>query len=547
MIKSSFFEFSVASSGLRTAQANMQIASHNIANASTRGYSRQYGLQSATTPMGYYDGRGMYGTGSDVYGVRQVRDPYLDKKYWDRSGTLGEYSIKYTQMTTLEYVFNGIGGSGINGAMNDMFGTLQELSTNPGDLTFRNNFISQADSMIELLATMGSELEKQQFDLNQEVKMTVDRINSIGKQIASLNEEIRSYEMSGDVANDLRDQRALLVDELSGYVNIEVDEIEMNEDYNPNDPTSGVSDKRFIVKINGYDFVNGEDVNLLECVPREDKLNPNDADGLYDIYFMNSGVKFDIYSDSLEGELKGLIDVRDGNNNRHVVSPNEFGEVFEDTTEYKGIPHYQDKINQLIRGMARAFNEGVDFQGNPIDGVTGHIYGYDLYGNNGNVLFTYTDEAGNTINTVDPSDPSTFIDYSEINYSNFTVNTDMLNDPSLVSASSDPTLGDSDGTVILGFLGLYKDDSVFAEGSLEDFIKGISVEIGISVDQARKYEAMYEENVMLVENQRMSVSGVDINQEMMLMIQYQQQYNASAKLISVIDEIYNTMINGLGI
>ncbi len=546
MIKSSFFEFNVAISALSTSQSNMQITSHNIANANTKGYSRQYGIQSAKKPMTYLDGRGMYGAGSVLNGIGQIRNPHLDTKFWSRNTSLGQHTVKSTKMATVESTFNELGdGTGVLGSLDSLFSALQEVGVDSSDLTIRNGFITQGESFTKLVNNIGSQLEKQQYEINQEVRMTVDRINSIGNQIATLNQQINYYEASGDKANDLRDARAVLVDELSTYVNVDVTEVEMNKDYDPSDISTGVSNKLFSVQINGYDFIKGKRCNNLECVERKvgEEKNPNDVPRLYDIKFANSGVPFNIYSSTLEGSLKGLIDVRDGNNSKHAISPNNYGESFDETVSYKGIPHFQDKLNSLIRVLSRAMNEGVDYNGDPLDGITGHQNGYDQNGDTGNVLFTFTDDTGFTLNNV--TDDT--IDYSKMNYNNFTINTDMLRDPSLIATTIDSTTGESDNNLILGLVDLQKNAQLFAEGSVEDFVNGISIEIGISVDQATKFERVYTDTVTLIDNQRRSVSGVDLNEEMIIMVQYQQQYNAAAKLINTIDNIYNTLINSVGV
>ncbi len=547
MIKSSFFEYRVATSGLFSAQGKLQVTSHNIANAGTKGYTRQYAKQRATIPISYRDGRGMYGTGSELYGIDQIRNKHLDEKYRNLTGTLGEHSSKVSQMNLVEKAFNDLEGNGLNSKITEIFNELQELSLNPGDLTVRNNFLTKGVTFTELITSIGGALEKQQSEINNEIKFTVERINGLGKQISSLNEQIKLYELNGDKANDLRDQRELLVDELSGYVNVKIREEEKNTNFDPNDISKGLSRKEFIVQINGYTFVQGDTVNTLKTVEREevDKMNPNDIDGLYDIVFEKSSQNFNIYSNSLTGSLKGLIDARDGNNNKHMNYTdgiNSYGEIFKDTTEYKGIPHYMDKLNEFIRVLSRGFNEGVDYEGNKLDGVIGHIDGYDLYNEKGNTLFTYT-ENGVALNKVSSVSD---MDYSKMTYKTFSMNTDMLRDPRLFSASESEYSDESNANVIIGFLDMQKNRELFAEGSIENYANGVTIEIGISVEQATKFESLYTDNVEVTENQRLSVSGVDLNEEMMLMMQYQQQYQASAKLINIIDGIYDTLINSIG-
>ncbi|MFV0439883.1 MAG: flagellar hook-associated protein FlgK [Lachnospirales bacterium] len=631
MINSSFFEYRIATSALFTAQANMQISSHNMANAATPGYSRQYGTTTTYTPLSGL-GSGMYGTGSYVASVNQHRSFFLDQKYWSHQSTLGEYSTKTQQNVFLQDILTTMDTDGgvtspINSSVDDMFSALQDLSTNSGDITYRNNMLSSAESLTEIINSIGKKLENAQSDANDEIAVIVGAINSIGSQITSLNEQIRNYELNGDNANDLRDKRALLVDKLSEYVNVEVSETKRRGSGNENDTV-------FKIQINGYDFVSDTDLNALEVQERhvavvdrineiagliasgkpyseyEDELktygnfeldgsgklkflgdpsttdddvvldknnklisnpipylnkesyqkNPNDIEGIYDVYFTNPKQKFPMDSDYLEGSLKGLIDIRDGNNSRDIslnygeVGQNLFGEDYSETSEYKGIPHYMEKLNTLVRTLAMSFNEGIDYSGNPLKESTGHVYGYNEDGKNGAFLFTYVDDTGKTVNTTDPTNPEyelangnkTHLDYSKLNYKNFSVNSDLLEDPSNLALSSSPTADESDNSVVLSMLGIKTDDGLFAEGGLTDYITTITTEVGVDGKSAENFTADYTDSVAMVTNQRLSVSGVDLNEETATFLQYQQMYQAAAKIINIIDEIYNTCINNLG-
>lgn len=315
MIRSSFAEFQIALRGLTVAQSNIQVSAHNISNASTVGYSRQYTKQSATTPFSS-GSVGMWGTGAEVTDVLQHRSTFLDTQFRAKSSVLGQYTIKSAQLSATEVTFDALGDSGLTSQIDTFFNAMEELSLNPESLTTRNNTITELQSIVDQISTIGTQLQEQQKSVNQEVLTVVDSINSIGKQIASLNQQIKISEANGSQANDLRDQRNLLLDELSGYVNIKVTETQKNKDYDENDPTSGASNLELSVQINGYDFISGNNVNTLQCVKRNstNQVNEMDAAGLYDIEFAGSGLEFDIYSSTLSGELKGLIDIRDGNN-----------------------------------------------------------------------------------------------------------------------------------------------------------------------------------------------------------------------------------------
>lgn len=564
MLRSSFFEFNVATSALFTAQSNLKTTMHNVANANTRGYSKQYGVTRANTPMPGL-GTGMYGTGSSVVSIKRLRNDYLDNKYWKTNPTSGEYSVKSTKMKTIESIVNELNDAGITTSMNTVFDTLQDLSTNPGDMTYRNNLISAMTGLTEQIETIGREYEEQQKDLNAELKNTVSTINSLGKQIATLNQQIKFVEMNGDTANDLRDQRIVLVDELSKYVNVNVSEVEKNPNYDPKVPGS-ISKKEFKVQINGVDFITGENVNTLQCEERTEKLNPNDVDGLYDIYFTQGHNKFNIYSSTLKGELKGLVDIRDGNNSRSTLDPSEygtgdkgetnmFGETYYATTSYKGIPHMMEKLNQLARTIAMSFNEGLNSEGQPITGVVGHVNGYDLSGNGSHLLFSYKDGTTGTTQTdvtlgtyagTLKNGTETYLDYSQLSYKNFKINPDIVKDNAKLSMSASPVADQSANAVALGFLEIKNDVGLFAEGRLSDYIVGMTSEIAVTTSQASKFALNYADNMLLIDNQRMESSGVNLDEEMIDYAKFEQMFQAASKLINSIDGVYDTIINKMG-
>lgn len=631
-MRSSFFEFNVATSALFTARGGLDTVNHNIANASVRGYSRQYVEQRATQPLRYFNSRGMIGTGSEIYGIQQVRSFYLDKKYWSESAVLGEYTTKGAQLSFTESIFNEMSGMGLSGQFADFFSRLSDLSTTSGDSTYRTNVTQLGQSMTTFIKNTYESLQKQQRDINHEIAATVKQINSLGDQICSLNRQITQFEVDGSTANDLRDERIRLVDELSKYVNVEVKEVEMNQDYAlgkyPNPEDRGRSEKQFMVFINGTEFVNHYRKTSLECKERKEYVdgsyveyynNPEDSTGLYDIYWSTTGQKFDIYHPNLKGELKGLIDIRDGNNGNYLndttfsaydatpgaekltlkidyakerVDLNKAGgiltvtdavtgqktevhyksytydittgeAVFElvnvkpnfqalltntnntitsgQTTDYKGIPYYISRLNDLVRTFAKAMNEGKYMDGRDIPDVTGHINGFDANDENLQALFfTYMKSDGTQAKF-----DSNFNIY-EFNASNFYMNSELLKNPSLLAASDKKGSGISNNQVILNMLNINHTRTLFREGSIQDYIVSMTGEMAIDARQAQLFEENYTDVILRVENQRLSVSGVDLNEEMIIMVRYQQQYQAAAKLMNIIDAIYDYTINRMG-
>jgi flagellar hook-associated protein FlgK len=835
-MKATFFEYNVAMSGIFTARANLNVIGHNIANSAIPGYSRQQTIQHAGTPLTLRDGKGMYGTGSVVMGVKQIRDKFLDNKYWQHHGVQGEYTSKSNNLSLIETVFNDLPGSGVLSSFRDFFDTLQDLSTTTPDATYRANVINMSKTLTSLVRTNAEALQKHQRDINAEVENTVTLINSLGTQIASLNRQIHDYERDGSIANDLRDQRTRLVDDLSQFVNVEGAERDFST---PSIPY----DTRYSVLINGSQFVDHDMTHTLMCVPRKpsqgnvtqsgrliegkEKRNEMDVPGLFDIFYTTTGAEFNIYSVTLKGSLKGLIDVRDGNNGLYtepkeaffltgtagtytsgtgvtgstvydvldfingleaggvLISPDHTGtiagtqglidrlatminevdmtrpnalrdlqslandlfdvvanadysakEVMEmvkpvlsdaqydalvsanipdnynqllsealnalkhassqtdatkardelqqvlaqlkpagggglysiyssgfntrvttavnaipaaertivtekaglppsservyTTTLYKGIPFYMNKLNTLVRTFARSFNEGLDFKLQNIpkntDGnVVGHMYGYDYNGENNSLLMftssngvtsgnnaadfgglsmwrceytlngvtfnetltssndtgpdlppgavisdcervymwqtTSVKNDGSTLHNIvlanedfaaqNPSlSPAilseTTVDYSGLNAFNFCVNPELEKDSFLLACSSDPNTGESSNDVTLGFGKIGEYNSLFREGKLLDFIIGTSDHLAIDKMQALNFEESYDEILLMTDNQRIAIAGVDTNEEITNMIKYNQLFVACSQLVNTINQVYNTLINDLG-
>ncbi len=588
MIKGAFFEFNVARSALFTAQANMQVTSHNIANAATTGYSRQYGVTVASNPM-RGNGTGMYGTGSEVTTVARHRNQFLDQKYWSQKAVHSNYETKKPILESMERMFISISADGIKNTLMESFSDLEamfsDLSTNANDGTYRNNVVGSAESLAQNIASIGQALTEKQASVNEEIVISVGRMNAIADQIARLSSQIKNAEFRGDIANDLRDQRETLIDELSGYANLDITERQVNPAYDPTDPYSPAPIYEYKVAIDGNLFISGDYVNHLELVNRDSqippiKLNPNDTTDLYDIKF-ESGAKFGMYETSLSGSLKALIDLRDGNNSRglsltqgtdadgKVYGQNEYGEEFYRTTNFKGIPHYLDRLNELVRTFSRAMNEGEDINGNPLEGVVGHVDGYDLHGETGRFFFTLYDDAGNQVRDIyddsvsvydytDPANPvlvtkkySDLTDaeksslYNNTKWHQFTTNKDLVDDPDRVATSSIDGDGESDNKVSLGVSNLLSNPDLFAAGKLSDFVIGISSELAVSSKQAFAFSDKYQDVIVAADNQRLAVSNVNINEESVNMVKFQQMYQAAAKMITIIDQIYDTTINRL--
>lgn len=312
---SQFFGLTIASSGLRASNAALNTTANNISNVQTEGYSRQQITQQAANALRVFATYGCAGAGVDTVAIERVRDAFYDMRFRDNNSTLGEYDIKKYYTDTLQQYLDDDGVSGFGAIYNQFDAALQTLSTNASSTDTKAQFIASAQKMAEYFNNTSGNLRELQKDINEEIKIRIERINAISTEIATLNKQINVIELTGAKANELRDKRDLMVDELSEIVDVQTQEVKITDMYDPERETGGT---RFIVFIaGGQTLVDDSDFHTLECRSRADneKINLTDADGLYDIYWDN-GNDFNLNNAAMEGALKGLIAMRDGNNNQ---------------------------------------------------------------------------------------------------------------------------------------------------------------------------------------------------------------------------------------
>lgn len=311
---STFFGLEIAASGLRAANASLNTTANNISNTNTLGYSRQEVVQEAMNPLRVFATYGCAGAGVNTLAIERVRDQFYDMKFRQNETKLGEFDTKAYYCKMVEEYLTDDGTTGFTSIFDQMVIALQNLANDPNNDSVKLAFRSQAKSLTDYFNTMYGDLQNLQKDINDEVKIRVDHINSIAQDIATVNKQINTIEMTGAAANELRDKRDALIDELSAIVDVKVEESPIYDQWG-----NSTGANRCIVRIaGGQVLVDMNDYNQLMCVARtkEEKVNQTDVDGLYDIKWTN-GIDFGIYNESMGGELKGLIQMRDGNNGEY--------------------------------------------------------------------------------------------------------------------------------------------------------------------------------------------------------------------------------------
>ncbi len=609
-----FFGLSIGTSGLYASQAGLNTTTHNISNTETEGYSRQIAKQQASSALRVNSSYGMAGSGVDITGVEQVRDTYYDEKYRINNTMYGAYSTKQYYMNSIENYFNEVQLKGFTTNFDNMYNAFHELSKNPTDLTVRTQAASYAQSTTQFINSLASSLEKIQEECNFEIRNQISRINSLSQQIATVTKQINTLEVGGGTSNDLRDQRNLMVEELSSYCNITVKEKVAGD---------GVGVTTFTVKMDGQTLVDTYISNELQVVPRTEKANMNDMEGLYDIYWAG-GQKVNTHSPTLGGTLRALFEVRDGNNaenfsgkvtadsgdmtititntninsmmdlnipatgvltignrlyhyNGFAVMQDEDTGTFQyefsldegivtdvndtmvkvgQSISYKGIPYYMGELNKFVRTFSKAFNDicksGVDLNGDPgleffngTDLVTGENFSFVQSPTEEENNYLFTSKTGfYASDYVD--DDKNYGSYYLLIAKNFCITDEVYYNPSKLVTTKDIAEGVGNNDLMEKLIALKDDNSMFKQGKPAQFFQTLVAEIGIDTKKTANFSENQKDILAAVDNQRLSISGVDTEEEAMNLIRYQNAYSLSAKAISVMDECFDKLINYMG-
>lgn len=324
---SQFFGLNIAASGLRAANAALNTTANNISNVETKGYSRQKVNQEAADALRVFAKYGCAGAGVETIAIERVRDSFYDVKYRNNEQLLGNVEQKNYYTKLVEQYLDDDGTTGFSSLFTKMEAALQSVKTAAGTTEAKTTYVSSVRSITEYFNNVYNQLQGLQSDINSEIKLCADRISSISQEVASINKQINIIEMTGTTANELRDKRDVLIDELSKLVSVETKETPVVDENNP-DRVTGAT--RFQIWVaGGYELVDTYEYRRMICVARDEdgSVNQNDVSGLYDIKWGTANYKdgddikeladFSIESKLIGGELQGLLAMRDGNNNQY--------------------------------------------------------------------------------------------------------------------------------------------------------------------------------------------------------------------------------------
>jgi flagellar hook-associated protein 1 FlgK len=282
-----FGSYEIARSGLLVNERALYVTGHNISNVNTPGFVRQQAMIT-TGPYLHVQGKnGLYqlGLGADIQQIRQIRNIFLDNIFRQENTTLGYWEARAKTLSDIEGILGEPMETGLQNIMNQFWDAWQELSKEPDSLTVRALVRQRGEALVHHANHLASQLDKLQQDLNTEIRVRIDEVNEITREIAKLNIEIMKNEASGDIANDYRDRRNLLVDNLSKLLDCQVYE-------NP--------DGQLEITVGGYYLVNRHESAEIVAEPRDGWGE------FYTVKLKETGIELNLKS----GTLKGLLESR---------------------------------------------------------------------------------------------------------------------------------------------------------------------------------------------------------------------------------------------
>jgi flagellar hook-associated protein 1 FlgK len=441
-----------AVSGLIAEQGAMETSTNNVANVNTPGYSRQEAILVSSDPV-VVDPL-TFGTGVTLQSVESIRDPILENQIQQQTQAQGQFSSLTTALQQTQVAFTS-NTNDIGTEISNFFDSVNQLSTNPSDLSTRQGVVTAADNLATAFNTNADNLTQQRSSLDLSVVQTVTQINQLSQQIAGLNGQIASLQNVGENAGSFIDQRTTAIDQLSALVDVSVI---------PSDNTVTLT------TANGAPLVTG-----LKSFQLQTQSTPS---GLHDVYSQGQ----DITSQITSGQLGGTLQARD-----------------------QQIPAIQTQLDTLAAGLANAVN-------------TVQVAGFDLKGNPGTDLFT--------------PPPANGVGAA----ASLSV---AITNPALIAASSDGTAGSNGNAEAMYAL---SNQPIVDGQDPTDYYSGVVFDLGNNVSNASAEQSASSQILQQLNDQRASVSGVSLDEEAANIIQYQNAYQASAQVITTINDMMYAVI-----
>ncbi|KRQ85989.1 Flagellar hook-associated protein 1 [Caloramator mitchellensis] len=601
-----FNTFNIARRGMFAQQTALNVVSHNVSNANTEGYSVQranlktsepFGMPSLTTAAE----PGQIGTGVEVGSITRSRDEFLDYYVRKETSTLKNYESREQFLSEIEAIFTEPSDTGLATLMTRFWDSLQGLATNPESSTARTLVASNGDALASGIRHNYTQLEDLEANISDLIQNQVFEVGSLFTQIKDLNEQIKAVVVGGKIPNDLLDRRDLLLDKLSerfgfdiektGYMGVKIKAKMADGTYK--DVLTDLTVNNGLAYVNDIELTakdkNGNDVTIKKKdIPVTLSELPSSIKVI--VYIdgdINKPQTKDVSISSVD-DLKKYFNVetaKDANGNDVYVVKN----IMPHTVFYDAA--------QLKQGTLSI--TPADFNNGSLKGLDSLSFEINDYKTQLNNLAKAIAISVNTIHS-NSSDLSVGVNFFDISAETsdqaakvLSINSDILKDPQKINAGkylnghANYSAGNGDRAILLGQLrntrmellkinsredflknvffddlgnpissttpsGTNLADSNFAKlvsnnsgTTLDNYFKSTIAQLGVSNQEAKRMVTNQEALLDQLIVRRESVSGVSLDEEMTNMMQFQRAYEANAKMISVIDQLLDVVVNGL--
>ena len=537
-MRSTFAGLELARRALESQQTALDTTGHNISNANTKGYTRQVVNLHATVPDSI-PGLGhnlSIGTGVTVQSIERARDIFVDRQFRWETSKAQYWTAREDTLQKVEGLLNEPKENSLSTDLDKFWNAWSVLSKDPENLGARSVVLERAATLADTFHHIDQQLTEMQKSLDSSVRVQINHINIYAEQIRALNHQIKQAEVSGDNPNDLRDKRDALVDELSEIVNVRVAEsrdatfkdrqVNVYKLYigNDNTPNQILVDDTVAYKLEEPPVAGADGLPFAEV---------RWADG----HPYRGGLEVDL-GDRL-GKLQANLLMRGMDYDTSVDLDGDGTDDIQQTKEEAYLSYLRSQYDELARGIAEAVNAI-------------HRTGIDRDGNSGLDFFV-----GGT----------------PITAANITVSLDLINDPWKIATgkvtqdnNGDPVgeygngeIAQAISSLATGWYGLkgltdpvtgdkLPDETPPVEAaSFGDYYGAAVAELGIDVQQATRMKEGQEVLVTHMFNQRESFSGVSLDEEMTNLVRFQKSYTAAARIVTMLDDMLNTIVNGMGL
>lgn len=541
----------VGASGLQTGQNALNTVAHNLSNADTVGYTRQQTLLNdkqyntlSVNPKAVANQQ--IGLGVTYADVRQVRDYFLDQTYRRESGRSAFYEVSYNTLTEIETLLGELEGESFSNSLNNLWEAVQELAKQPASSVTQGLLIQRSSQFVEQASNVYSALCNYQDNLNVQLKGEVDKINTYAARLFQLNNDIIRIEAGGvEQANDLRDERNQILDELGKLGNIDYTE----------DLEGGVT-----VKFEGHVLVNramtfeiGMDTDpetgFYTPFWKTDAKKVLQEDGTFKylidnckVYDMSRTISTEANTDI--GSLKGMLLARGTHraNYTDLQDADQYNEEVSSSILMNVMAEFDNLIHNIVTEMNQvlenaALEEGGTYLRNE-DGTIIQLFeriGSDEYDADGNLIREDTSQGKeNTLFTI----------------SNLIVNPDLVKEPTklgFIKMDAKEDYATAQNLQLVFETAEYAlNPNVTTKTNLLDYYSNIVSQVANTGSVFYSIYSNEQATVDSTEYARQQVVGVSDDEELSNMIKFQNAYNASSRFINVIDEMLEHILNTLG-